>query len=181
VSSYTIKHYPHGIAIFGIIPLSDMAAIGKLAKDKGFDLMSPGISSAIGANFVISNAEGIAAWKAGIAEANKGLGRLEAWLAGTDTGLSAKTIASVLGSTRVQWGQYSSPGSAPYDAGDFGRCSRLLDLMEPEGWRARLGEVATHYPVWKGLTDNWDELEALYRAKDHMALYHRIGELRGKQ
>ena len=50
--------------------------------------------------------------------------------------------------------------SIPYDAGDLGRCLRLLDKL-PE-WRARLDEVAEAFPQWRPLVEHWSELESLY-------------------
>jgi hypothetical protein len=50
--------------------------------------------------------------------------------------------------------------NTPSDPDDFSRCYRLL-LKFPE-WRERLQEVADRFPEWKGMVDNWDELERLY-------------------
>jgi hypothetical protein len=50
--------------------------------------------------------------------------------------------------------------SVPSDAGDFGRCSRLLARF-PE-WRANLVRVAEAYPdtKWPAIIARWDEVES---------------------
>ena len=50
----------------------------------------------------------------------------------------------------------------PLDPDDFGRCYRLLSAPWAKSWRARIGEMAKHGPVWAALAGAWDELEALY-------------------
>lgn len=82
------------------------------------------------------------------------VGQAMAWLQGTDTGVSSKTIWSVMTGHPVE--SYS----IPYDPADFGRCYRLLQVM-PE-WRTRLHLVADKYPRWRPFVDHWDELTALY-------------------
>jgi hypothetical protein len=77
------------------------------------------------------------------------------WLMSRDTGISSKTICSVLtGSKAPDW--HDTPG----DPDDFGRCYRLLALF-PD-WRARMPEVAAKYPKWGPMVAAWDELTALY-------------------
>ena len=79
------------------------------------------------------------------------------WLFGDDTGLSSRTIAGVMLGLPPAGIQYAS---IPHDAGDLGRCLRLLERV-PE-WRARLDEVAVAFPQWRPLIDHWSELERLY-------------------
>ena len=76
------------------------------------------------------------------------------WLKGTDTGISSKTIWSVMTGFPVDW------EGTPADPSDFGRCYRLL-LRFPE-WRPRLQEVADRHPEWQPLVDNWDEMTRIY-------------------
>lgn len=108
------------------------------------------------------------------------------WVFGNDTGQSSMTIAAVM--LNLPPASINRP-SIPYDAGDLGRCLRLLERL-PE-WRARLDEVASAFPQWRPLVENWTELERLYadEARDLAAsgtaehrhrmdrTYHRINEL----
>jgi hypothetical protein len=94
------------------------------------------------------------------------------WLLSDDTCMSSKTICAVMTGTK-----YADP-DVPYDAGDFGRCYRLLELF-PE-WRARLPEVAAKHPKWGPLVSAWDELTALYRrtrGQGGRTFYDRISAL----
>src|SRR5687767_2874441 len=88
------------------------------------------------------------------------------WILSHDTGTSSKTIWAVMTGTECR-----DPGH-PHDADDFGRCYRLLQHFP--GWRARLSEVAARHPMWAPLVAAWDELTALYEAKDYRGLYDRI-------
>lgn len=76
------------------------------------------------------------------------------WLLGDDTGISSKTIFSVMTGTPCAW------TGTPLDPSDFGRCYRLLALF-PE-WRDRMHEVSAAYPAWTRLVESWGELTALY-------------------
>lgn len=80
--------------------------------------------------------------------------RANAWIVGSDSGLSSKAIwAHMMGTmpSRDGW-------SHPHDPADFGRCARLLNLM-PE-WRSRLAEMADRSPAWRALVASWSEIEA---------------------
>ena len=96
------------------------------------------------------------------------------WITGPDTGASSKTIWGVMMCAPVQW------PSCPADPSDFGRCFRLLELI-PE-WRPMLPNVALTYPMWAGMVDAWEELEALWREecgqKTAPKLYKRMLEIR---
>ena len=77
------------------------------------------------------------------------------WAMGNDAGISSKTIMSVMTGTALE-----DHASVPWDADDFGRCYRLLNIF-PE-WKSRLQEVADKYPEWQKLVDNWDKLTEIY-------------------
>lgn len=98
------------------------------------------------------------------------------WEHGLFVGTSSATIF------RVMTGRWPTgcPGGAdtPSDPGDFGRCHRLLRVKP--AWRGRMGEVAAKYGAWTPLVAAWDELAALYEAKDYSALYDRMKALRGE-
>jgi hypothetical protein len=76
------------------------------------------------------------------------------WLTNCDTGISSKTIWSVMMCRSV------GRTDVPLDPADFGRCYRLLQIMP--SWRARLPEVAAKYPEWAPLVGRWDDIERLY-------------------
>lgn len=104
---------------------------------------------------------------------------LRRWFA-TDSGLSSKTIASVLVPELrrcLPEGDFRTPA----DPSDFGRCYRLLKII-PKG-RERLGEVAAKFPEWSGLVKNWGELTDLYEEElpsgEAPKLYARIKQLTG--
>lgn len=85
--------------------------------------------------------------------------RVAEWYAAGDTGISSETIARVLlGLTKAE-GSLFGP-NPPSDAGDFGRCYRLL-VKIPE-FKSRLGEVAQKYPEWEPVVQQWDRLTALF-------------------
>lgn len=92
---------------------------------------------------------------------------LDAWLHSDDTGLSsmvmARRLAPLAGIDRPICGPRDPDDATahPCDPGDFGRCVGLLDAV-PE-LRPHLGAMEQVSPVWSGLIDSWDELEALYR------------------
>jgi hypothetical protein len=81
------------------------------------------------------------------------------WLSGDDTGISSRTIWSVM--MKRQPESRFDP-NVPHDGADFGRCYRLLKRFP--AWRPRLAEVAAKYPAWAGLVEHWAEVEALYEA-----------------
>jgi hypothetical protein len=76
------------------------------------------------------------------------------WILGSDTGISSKTIFSVMTGSALE------RADVPYDGDDFGRCYRLLVLF-PE-WRSRLQEVSDQYKEWGPLVREWDKLTEEY-------------------
>lgn len=79
------------------------------------------------------------------------------WLATGRQGTSSMTIFSRMTGKPVDREDH------PHDAGDFGRCRRLLEDV-PE-FRARLHEMASVSPEWAQLVECWDELCALMDAE----------------
>jgi len=159
---YDIEITPRAIIVRGHFPLEDFNGIAALAKSKGFDIIDVGLCSAMGATLVITSKEHAAALRAEIEEGLAGLSLEEAWLRGTDTGTSSRTIFSVL---------YGKPSAAdleshghPCDPDDFNRCYRLLKKIP--GWRPRIGEMASVSPEWKALVENWEELERIYEEEN---------------
>lgn len=90
------------------------------------------------------------------------------WLRSGETGLSSKTIYSIITGQNVMgtWG-YSHPS----DPDDFRRCYLLLKAV-PE-WCLKLDKMRKVSEVWDRLVDNWDKLsemlEAAMNSKDGRA------------
>lgn len=82
------------------------------------------------------------------------------WLAHGDRGLSSETIFTHLTGIDAVGSCNRRPRWHPTDAGDLGRCRRLLEDDVPELRPAftRMGEVSA---VWKRLVKHWDALCAL--------------------
>jgi hypothetical protein len=94
----------------------------------------------------------------------------EEWARSRDTGISSATIYQAISGNRSPYDHFD----IPHDAGDFGRCYRLLKLFP--AWRSELHQVAV-YPKWKPFVESWDELKRLYETDD-AALDERIRELK---
>jgi dTMP kinase len=158
---YRVETLPHGIAIYGPVPLSQMTAVAALGASNGYDLMDLGVAAALGATFVLTNRAHGEAWRTEIEQkllAAYPNDPVERWMRGTDTGTSAWTILVALRPDLVHRRRSDRTG-VPRDADDIGRCIRLFRLV-PE-LAVRRAEVAAA-PGWRGLIEKWDELEALY-------------------
>ena len=78
--------------------------------------------------------------------------RIDAWISGSDTGLSSRAIwATMLGLEGI-------PKSHPRDPVDLGRCLRLLAVFPK--WRPRIQELGALSPEWGRLVAAWTKLEA---------------------
>ncbi|CAB4120794.1 hypothetical protein UFOVP5_31 [uncultured Caudovirales phage] len=87
--------------------------------------------------------------------------KLIEWLLGDDTGTSSKAVAAWLGvGQRLR--------SFPSDGGDFGRCWRLLELME---WFDRVPELAEINGHWAVIVEYWSELSAAWQGGDRSKVY----------
>lgn len=171
--NYTIEVMDHGMILKGSVGLAEFPAVEKMAGTLGFDLVDIGLAQALGATMVITNKEGSAKFRNEVEKANAGKSAIDAWIAGCDTGISSKTIFSVM--TGRPFMSDFRP-DIPHDPDDFGRCYRLLEKI-PE-WRARMPEVAEKYPAWKGLVENWEGLTAMYEGKRYKAMYDWMQEIR---
>jgi hypothetical protein len=79
------------------------------------------------------------------------------WALGNDTGISSCTLI------RVQFGLEADKKwgpDIPHDAGDFGRCYRLIKSVE--GMTNPVEAAANAYPFWRPMADAWLELTVLY-------------------
>lgn len=103
---------------------------------------------------------------------NDAIKRIALWALSGTTGVSASTIASV--ALGIQEGGRVS-FDMPYDAGDFGRCLRLLEMV-PE-LHDYLPAVAKACPQWKPLLPIWSELTLLYAESPDLC-HNRFREIR---
>jgi hypothetical protein len=104
--------------------------------------------------------------------------KIAVWALSGDTGVSSETIACIaMGITEEQrrW-RFDIPG----DAGDFGRCYRLLKVV-PE-LRNALPLVADKFPKYRPLVDIWDELTSLYeKDESEEPVYEMVSMGRGRR
>jgi hypothetical protein len=171
--SYTVRTYPHGIAVFGRIPVGDMSRLlAGWAEDQLMKFIRTDITEALGASVAVVRSEAEAAlWLAelGIRKDHPD------WLKSGDTGISSKTIFAVLGARPDVFAGQPCAMDAPHDADDFGRCHRLL-LRYPE-WAGQLDKVAAACPSFGPLVGAWGELDGLFRAGDLKGVSKRTREL----
>jgi len=161
--SYEIRETPHGLLIFGSMPIDEMAALSKLWAKKGYKYLAPGIAQALGAMLAVTG--DVKAWQK-VVEAEVAARHPEdpelQWLRGADTGSSSKTIFSIL--CRPDLRHAAVAGNfrpdIPYDPDDFSRCYRLVRDLK---WRDRLPEVAKANPSWAPFVERWDELASLFQ------------------
>lgn len=153
----------HGIAVWSPLPLNEFIALTEgWEKEYGYDLIAADISTHIGAVMVLSDAEGLAKWRAEIFKEVDAKARLDArieqWTKSGRCGLSSICIWEVL--SGKTWYGRNGEGDIPHDPADWLRCHKLLQAI-PE-WYARLHEVSDKFPDWKPLVDAWGDLEDLY-------------------
>lgn len=180
IQSVTIEYHKHGLLLRGGahgIPIDLLTALSPLAGAEA--VMALGVSTALRATLALAyNEESASAWKdeieAGIAQ--RGLGSIAAWRAGTDTGTSSITLCDALE------GKPLTRKSIPHDAGDFGRCVRMVESC---GWtREQLASVRDHLaekvPDWGPILDSWDGLVKAYQEQKPQVIYHTLKTLRGQ-
>lgn len=66
----------------------------------------------------------------------------------------------------------------PHDSSDFGRCLTFLETV-PEA-RERLGELSSLSKEWKGLVENWNQIELLFNEDKKEDCYNLIKESLGQ-
>ncbi len=182
---YRIERHEHGFLVFGAIPVEAMRTIVAMGKAERFELMDAGVAAAAEATLAITNKKGSKAWRALLDERAKSSAQGDAelaWLRGTDTGISSKTIFSVLSTKHGHLVDLTSRHwrpDVPHDPDDFGRCYRLLRAIP--AWRSRLDRVAERHKVWAPMVREWDRMTALYerdlptgRCKELYDLMHEL-------
>jgi hypothetical protein len=154
---YEIVIHEHGRAIVGSVPVTDMTALSKSWEQAGFKIMAFSIAERLGAAIAVArDEEGAKKWEADLGINFDG----PDWLLSGDTGISSKTIYSVLTGKRSAGGR---DGDAPYDPDDFGRCYRLLKRYPH--WVEQLPKVAEAWPIWREFVPRWKEMCALYESE----------------
>lgn len=160
--SYEIRETPHGLLVFGSMPIDEMAALSKLWEKKGYKYLAPGIAQAFGAMLAVTG--DVKAWQK-VVEAEVAARHPEdpelQWLRGTDTGTSSQTIFSVLCRPDLRHAAVAGRfrPDVPSDPSDFGRCYRLVREFK---WRDRLPEVAKVHPSWAPIVERWDTMAEHY-------------------
>lgn len=167
MEGYTVESADGRVIVRGSIPVDEMAALTKVWKKRKLTAMALGVAAALKVTLAICRDDDVKVWESEIQSQAKfnanGDAELE-WLNGTDTGISSKSIFSVLATpeNRIRaegalggWG-----ADVPKDPSDFGRCHRLLQKF-PE-WRERLPEVAVKYPKFKPMVREWDAMTDLW-------------------
>lgn len=158
----TIELSENGIMIYGSIGIDDLDGIMQIAKNHNFDQMDNGVAQAKNACMVITNKAGSEKLREQVRRELSGLSIEQQWIRGCDTGISSKTIFSVMTGNAID------RTDIPYDCSDFGRCYRLVEMF-PE-WKSRLNEVSNIYPKWEPIIKNWDYLSSLYNDGNKIAL-----------
>ncbi len=84
---------------------------------------------------------------------------IENWIVGNDTGISSKTLWMAMKSVPISKGIMVD---VPFDADDFGRCYRLMQIATPEQKKKALRDVDIICPEWKPFARDWEILGKLY-------------------
>lgn len=169
--SYRVEHNQGVTFIFGEIPVNDFA---KLAKGNKKAVIDPSLARLADAQIAFGSEEDIKAMKIALIPiaikryrekaANLGYSDAEInWLGGGDVGLSSATIFRKLRGIPAFDQTASASDNHPRDVSDLGRCVALLDAVP--GLRERMVEMAEVSPEWKGLAEDWAELEAEFKAE----------------
>jgi len=190
VTDYSIEKTNGRIVVRGSVPVEDMATLTKLWAKQGYDTLAVGVGSALGVTMAICHKDDLEAWQKEVEAqaAQKAAGDAEKeWLFGPDTGISSKTIMSVLSTGAARIGAEVSLGrwgaDVPHDPSDFGRCYRLLQTF-PQ-WRDRLNEVAAKFPKWEPMVREWDRMTSLWEEEAPTGkcpkLYDLMQKLQGRR
>ncbi len=172
--AYSVLHTPHGMIVWGSVPVEDISFIfGNFVNNFPDSVIDFGLPSFYKCTMVVCrDRTSLRRWRAEVdlvLDAKYGHNPEERWLYGIDTGLSSICIFNYMK------GYANADIHVPHDSDDFGRCYRLLDII-PD-WRTRMPEMGRHYSQWKPFTDCWSELESYYRNKHFKPLNDRIAKL----
>ena len=167
MTDYTVEYKNDRALIHGSLPVDDLVALQQAWEKRGLDTLATGVATALGATLALCRKDDLEAWTqeaaSRAASLSDGDAELE-WLLGPDTGVSSKTIFSVLASSEqlrvCAYASLSWGADVPHDPDDFGRCYRLLEKFP--AWRDRLSEVAEAFPKWEPMVREWEQMTVLY-------------------
>lgn len=167
---YSVEQHRYGMILRGTPPLDDAAALMKLWGKRHLDTLALGLSSPLGACFVVTRWADMPAWIAEIEAAAKATYPNDpegAWLHGPYVGTSSLTLFEALSEKWSNAARHRLNGDSavPRDLDDFCRCRRVVEDVRPE-WRGRLGGLFMVRPEWMPVINRWDELSAIAQAAD---------------
>lgn len=172
--SYSLLRHPHGWLVCAppgedMIPIDATQEVLRLFPAKKAARLDPGIAHHYNASdhtlhVVLAVCPSLAAadrWRGDIAVDIAHLSTEVRWWRGTDVGCSSAALFSVLtGSAGLaQASDRMGQGRTPRDADDFGRCRRMVQLLD---CRHRLPVACLRLsPTWQAIITQWDFFCAL--------------------
>lgn len=103
---------------------------------------------------------------------------LAIWKACDEVGLSSMWLAYWICGCNSNWFGGSAPEiNYPRDAGDFGRCLKMLEAVKPDAVRSIYSMVGEAGDAWDALLDGWIQLTELYESGDKAACTAMIKEI----
>jgi hypothetical protein len=170
---YIFEFYPNGMLIKappgqrGIPSEALMHASNIMPKNSVLD---PGVAGALKAFAAVGEPQNMAGWRKSITQilADTEMPAPWQWIRGVDCGLSSMVLFlrlcpthSLKDDARRRLGDApNDPTDTPHDAGDFGRCLRMIEFC---GWQDRVKEARDISPEWSAIIDRWDSLVELYK------------------
>lgn len=61
--TYTVKRHPHGIGVYGVIPVLDMVALCESWNWTGLTVIDAAIGRKLGATLAVTTPEGLPVWR----------------------------------------------------------------------------------------------------------------------
>ncbi|MCK4544612.1 hypothetical protein KAU43_03670 [candidate division WOR-3 bacterium] len=103
---------------------------------------------------------------------------IDAWMSGNDTGVSSKTLWMAMKCLKID---DHSIVDIPFDADDFGRCYRLMQIATTEQKQRALKNIDIICPAWKPFVRDWNKLVGYYveglASGDYKKFNEKISEL----
>lgn len=171
--SYIIERWPHGWLLCaakesgqsGIPMMALNECLPMFPADSGVD---SGIARyhryARGAVMAVGSPEELGLWREEIEKEISWMADEPRWFLGCDTGMSSLAVFSKLTSHKdyanKALDEINGKMHHPHDADDFGRCFRLVELMQ---WHDRIYEMAPLSPEWKSICERWQSLCELHQ------------------
>lgn len=98
------------------------------------------------------------------------------WIATHHVGTSSKTMWAGLMGVNADPTEVFLSFDIPYDSDDFSRCYDLVKFCEVT--HEDFKKILQRFPWYAPIIRNWDQLAAMYEAKDHEGVYSLLKELR---